>query len=116
MNTALLYQIALTLIPNIGCVQSRLLLEHFEPEEIFKAPKRLLQKIDGLGEVRINSIKKFNAFNEAEKELAFIEKYKIQPLFIKDTNYPKDCCIVTMRLYYYITGATPILTNLKLFL
>ncbi len=45
MNTALLYQIALTLIPNIGCVQSRLLLEHFEPEEIFKAPKRLLQKL-----------------------------------------------------------------------
>lgn len=103
MNTALLYQIALTLIPNIGCVQTRLLLEHFEPEEIFKAPKRLLQKIDGLGEVRINSIKKFNAFDEAEKELAFIDKYKIQPLFIKDAHYPQrllHCYDAPILLYY----------------
>ncbi|MCH5715873.1 DNA-processing protein DprA [Niabella hibiscisoli] len=103
MNTPLLYQIALTLIPNIGCVQTRNLLEHFEAEEIFKAPKRLLEKIEGLGEVRIRNIKSFTNFAEAENELAFIEKYKIQPLFIQDEAYPKrllNCYDAPILLYY----------------
>ncbi len=103
MNTALLYQIALTLIPHIGCVQTRNLLEHFEAEEIFRAPKRLLEKIEGLGEVRIRNIKSFTDFTEAEKELAFIEKYKIQPLFIQDEAYPKrllNCYDAPILLYY----------------
>lgn len=103
MNNALLYQIALTLVPNIGCVQSRALLEHFEAEEIFRAPKRLLEKIDGLGEIRVRSIKSFNNFTDAEAELAFIEKYKIQPLFIQDEAYPKrllNCYDAPILLYY----------------
>lgn len=103
MNNALLYQIALTLIPHIGCVQTRTLLEHFEPEEIFKAPKRLLEKIEGLGEVRIRNIKSFANFDEAEREMAFIEKYKIQPLFIQDEAYPKrllNCYDAPILLYY----------------
>ncbi len=103
MNNALLYQIALTLVPNIGCVQSRALLGHFEAEDIFRAPKRLLEKIDGLGEIRIRSIKGFNNFAEAENELAFIEKYKIQPLFIQDEAYPKrllNCYDAPILLYY----------------
>lgn len=103
MNTALLHQIALTLIPHIGCVQARVLLEHFEAEEVFKAPRRLLEKIEGLGEVRIKSIKSFANFADAENELAFIEKYKIQPVFIRDEAYPKrllNCYDAPVMLYY----------------
>lgn len=103
MNNELLYQIALTLIPNIGCVQARNLLEHLEAEEIFKAKKSTLEKMDGLGEVRIKSIKAFANFDWAEKELAFIEKYKIQPLFIGSANYPQrllNCYDAPILLYY----------------
>ncbi len=103
MSHTLLYQIALTLVPHVGCVQTRALLEHFEAEEIFKAPKRVLEKIEGLGEVRIRNIKNFTNFDEAEKELAFIEKYKIQPLFIQDEAYPKrllNCYDAPILLYY----------------
>ncbi|TXI35104.1 MAG: DNA-protecting protein DprA [Niabella sp.] len=103
MHNNFLYQIALTLIPQIGCVQARILLEHLPPEEIFKAKASTLEKIDGLGEVRVKQIKAFNQFEIAEKELAFIEKYKIQPLFISDEAYPKrllNCYDAPVMLYY----------------
>ncbi|GAB3420870.1 DNA-processing protein DprA [Niabella aquatica] len=103
MKNPLLYQIALTLIPHIGCVQARNLLAYFEPEEIFRARISVLEKIEGLGEIRIRSIKNFNDFTAAEKELAFIEKYKIQPLFIKDPAYPQrllNCYDAPTLLYY----------------
>ena len=102
-NNNLLYQIALTLIPGIGCVQARILLNHLAPEEIFKAPKRTLEKIEGLGTVRIHNIKQFNDFDTAEKEIAFIEKYRIQPLFIQDADYPQrllNCYDAPVLLYY----------------
>ncbi|MFT4092226.1 MAG: DNA-processing protein DprA [Niabella sp.] len=103
MNNTLLYQIALTLIPGIGCVQARCLLEHFTAEEIFKAKKSSLEKIEGIGTLRINNIKSFNDYTTAEKEIAFIEKYKIQPLFITDDAYPKrllNCYDPPTLLYY----------------
>lgn len=90
MNTDLLYQLALTQVPNIGDVQAKILAEEFgTAEAIFKAKKSTLEKIEGIGEVRANSIKKFDAFNEQEDEIKFIEKYKIKPLFLTDADYPK---------------------------
>lgn len=103
MNNPLLYQIALTLIPHIGCVQARNLLEHFDPEDIFKAKISTLEKIEGLGTIRATSIKNFAGFERAEKEIAFIEKYKIQPLFIRDAAYPQrllHCYDAPVMLYY----------------
>ena len=99
----LLYQIALTLVPNIGCVHARLLLQSMDVQEIFSAKAATLQKIEGLGEVRVNSIKKFTGFEKAEKEIEFIEKYKINPLFITDENYPQrllNCYDPPTMLYY----------------
>jgi DNA processing protein len=90
MNTDLLYQLALTQVPNIGYVQAKLLAEELgTAEAIFKEKKSLLEKIEGIGEVRANSIKKFDAFKEQEEEIKFIEKYKIKPLFLTDADYPK---------------------------
>lgn len=90
MNTDLLYQLALTQVPNIGYVQAKLLAEEFgSAEAIFKEKKPLLEKIEGIGEVRANSIKKFDRFTEQEEEIKFIEKYKIKPLFLTDDDYPK---------------------------
>ena len=104
MNNDLLYQVALTLIPNIGPVQSRILIEQFgDAESIFKAKLKTLGSIDSIGEVRANNIKEFDNFTEAEKGIEFIEKYKIQPLFIKDKNYPQRllrCYDAPTMLYY----------------
>ncbi len=103
MKDNLLYQIALTLVPNIGSVQARLLLQQLSPKEIFSAKPSTLQKIEGLGEVRVRSIKKFNDFARAEKEIDFIEKYKITPFFITDEHYPRrllNCYDPPTMLYY----------------
>lgn len=58
-------------------------------EAIFKAKKSILEKIEGIGEVRANSIKKFDGFAKQQEEINFIEKYKIKPLFLTDDDYPK---------------------------
>jgi DNA processing protein len=103
MSTPLLYQIALTLVPNIGPVQAKLLLQHYDAEEIFKAKKSSLEKIEGIGGVRANNIKAFDNFSVAEDEISFIEKYKITPLFITDKNYPQRLlnCYDSPSILYY---------------
>lgn len=90
MNTDLIYQLALTQVPNIGYVQAKILAEEFgSAEAIFKAKKSSLEKMEGIGEVRANSIKKFDGFANQEDEIKFIEKYKIKPFFLTDDDYPK---------------------------
>ncbi len=104
MTNDLLYQISLTLVNNIGSVQAKLLLEHFKTAEaIFKAKKKDLSLIDGIGEIRASQIKAFDNFSEAEDEIKFIEKHHIQPLFITENNYPKKllhCYDAPTMLYY----------------
>ena len=103
MTNELLYQIALTLIPNIGPVQAKILLQHYEPAEIFKAKRSSLENMEGIGTIRANNIKDFDDFKAAEEEIAFIGKYKIIPLFITDEKYPKrllNCYDSPILLYY----------------
>jgi DNA processing protein len=100
----LLYQIALTLIPNVGCVQAKSLLEIYgNAEAVFKAKKKDLSAVENIGLIRAGNIKTFDDFKAAEEEIKFIEKYKIQPLFITDKNYPQrllNCYDPPTLLYY----------------
>lgn len=104
MSNDLLYQIALTLIPNIGDVHAKALVNIFgDAESIFKAKKKELEIIEGIGTVRANSIKTFTDFTGSEAEMCFIEKYKITPLFITSENYPRRLlnCYDSPALLYY---------------
>lgn len=104
MNNDLFYRIALTLVPNIGDVRAKALIEVFgDAAAIFKAPKKQLENIEGIGSIAANSIKAFNDFKICEEEIAFIEKNKITPLFIKDENYPQRLlnCYDSPTLLYY---------------
>ena len=104
MVNDLLYQIALTDVPNIGPVQSKILVEIFgSAEQIFKAKQKDLEKIEGIGTIKAKSIKNYEHFDRAESEITFIEKYKIQPLFITDETYPKRLlhCYDSPTLLYY---------------
>ena len=104
MSNELLYQLVLTLVPNIGDVQSKILVQHFgDASSIFKAKRSSLEKIEGIGTIRANSIKEFNDFHIAEKELDFIEKYKIKTFFLTDEDYPKRLlnCYDSPTLLFY---------------
>ncbi len=103
MTDELLYQLSLTLIPNIGPVQAKILLQHCNAEEIFHAKKTYLEKIEGIGPVRAASIAGFKDFTRVEEEIKFIEKYKIKPLFVTDKEYPKRLlnCYDSPTLLFY---------------
>jgi DNA processing protein len=104
MANDLLYQIALTMVSNIGPVQAKTLLEHCgNAENIFKASTKELGSIEGIGIVKASSVKSFDDFLAAEGEIAFIEKYKIETLFIKDKDYPQRLlnCYDSPTLLYY---------------
>lgn len=104
MQKELIYQIALTLVPNIGDIHAKALITNFgTASAIFSASKKDLEFLEGIGTIRANSIKKFNDFKRAEDEIAFIEKYKITPLFITDKKYPQrllNCYDSPLMLYY----------------
>jgi DNA processing protein len=104
MNAELLYQLALTLVPNIGDVHSKILVRHFgDATSVFKARQSALEKIEGIGSVRAKSIKSFNEFKTAENEIAFIEKFRIKTLFLTDTAYPQRLlnCYDSPTLLFY---------------
>lgn len=104
MDNDLLYQVALTLVPNIGNVHAKALVNIYgDAASIFRAKKKELENIEGIGTVRAGSIKAFDNFKSSEDELAFVEKYRITPLFITDKNYPQrllNCYDSPVLLYY----------------
>jgi DNA processing protein len=104
MQEDLLYQIALTMVPQVGAVQAKILVEQLgDAVSVFNAKQKTLEAIDGIGAVRASAIKQFDDFSVAEEELEFIHKHRIQPLFLNDVDYPKrllNCYDSPTVLYY----------------
>jgi DNA processing protein len=104
MHPDLKYQIALTMVPTIGPVIQKKLLEHFvSAEDIFKANKKDLCQIEGIGEWSANKIIAWNDFNRVDAEINFIDKHSIKPLFIFNNEYPQrliNCHDAPTLLYY----------------
>ena len=104
MKEEQLFQIALTMIPDIGSVLTRSLLQTMgSASAIFQAKKKELALVDGIGERKAKLIKEFNAFSDAEKELNFLNKNHYQLLFQTDELYPKrllNCFDAPVLLYF----------------
>jgi DNA processing protein len=105
MAEDLLYQIALTLIDGVGDVNAKSLLAYCgSAEEVFRQKKTKMLKIPGIGSICANNIQNSKpALKAAEKEIPFIQKYKIRPLFFTDDDYPirlKMCSDGPVLMYY----------------
>lgn len=104
MKDELLYNIALTQIPQVGSVHAKNLLSVYgDAKSIFKAPRHHLEKIEGIGTVRAAAIRSFQSFSECEQELIFLEKKKIVALYMNDEHFPKrllNCYDHPILLYY----------------
>ncbi len=108
MSDSLLHLIALTLVPQIGPVQAKNLLQQLTPEEIFRASPRQLQRIEGIGVERANAIHTFRSFDRAALELAFLEKRGIQAIPYNHPAYPQrllHCYDPPVLLYYAGTAS-----------
>lgn len=99
-----LYQIALTLLPNVGSVLAKNLVAYCgSAEQVFKTGKTKLEKIPGIGKDRAAAIASADVLKQAEEEMAFIAKYNIQTLFFTGAEYPqrlKQCSDSPVLLYY----------------
>ena len=86
----LLYKVALTKIPLVGAVTAKNLVSYCGgAREVFDAKKSGLVKIPGVGEQTAASVLTKTALEEAEREIEFIEKNQIEPLFYLDKNFPQ---------------------------
>ncbi len=78
------------MVPGIGGVLARNLVAYTgSAEQVFSESFKSLVKIPGIGEVNAKRIKNDGVFKKAEKELEFIQKYKIDVRFYTDKNYPR---------------------------
>lgn len=86
----LFYSIALTLVPHIGSVQSRMLIEYLgEAKKIFTESTNVLEKVPGIGQIRAKAIRSFRNFQIAEKEINFIDKYHVKALHWNHIDFPE---------------------------
>jgi DNA processing protein len=98
------YQIALSLIPGIGCVNAKNLIAYLgSVEAIFSSNEKSLSKVPGIGEVTARKISQSDVLPRAEEELGFILKNEIQSAFYLDENYPvrlKRCVDAPLVLFW----------------
>lgn len=85
----LFYQIALTMIPDVGNVLARSLVAYCGGvKAVFETPKKKLVKIPGIGPKIAHAIHQKDYFVLAEKELKFIEDKQIKTYFYLEKDYP----------------------------
>jgi DNA processing protein len=104
MQNDLLFKIGITLIEGVGDINAKKLIGACgSAEEVFKAKKSQLLRIDGVGEYIAQTVINQKVLARAEKEIAFIAKNNIEPLFYLDKNYPqrlRQCADAPVMLYY----------------
>lgn len=91
MDSTLLYQIALPLLPEVGVVTAKRLTASFgSAEGVFRASKSDLLHETQANEMAITKMMagKDAALHRAEEEMAFVEKHQIQTYYFEDENYP----------------------------
>jgi DNA processing protein len=89
MENSLWYQIALTLIPQLGPARANKLLERFKLNEIFKQSRSDLEDVKGIYPALANAIVRFKEWKQVEEEIRFVERNKIKTFFIGSANYPQ---------------------------
>jgi len=90
MTDSLQHQIALMLVPQIGAVTAKTLVSYCgSAEAVFRASKRELHKIPGIGPTTIAAlVAAVEPLTRAEREIAFMEKHEVQAIFYTDARYP----------------------------
>ncbi|MBO4575112.1 MAG: DNA-processing protein DprA [Bacteroidales bacterium] len=104
MERRKLYEIALTLLPGIGYVNSKKLVAYCGgAEAVFCESRKALEQIPGIKPETVDGIVSHKMFDRVEQEFVFIEKNGIKPLYYLDADYPKrlqHCADCPLVLYY----------------
>jgi len=88
-NPELIYIIGLSMVPGIGSITARKLINSTgSARSVFHEKKGVLRKIPGIGEFIADRISENNLLLDAEEEIRYMEKNHIKPLYFKDDEYP----------------------------
>jgi DNA processing protein len=102
-DSELICRIGISLIPGVGCITAKKLIAYTgSAEAVFREKKKNLIKIPDIGSQTARCITNQEVLSQAEKELKFIRKYKICPVFYLDPEYPdrlKQCPDSPVILY-----------------
>jgi DNA processing protein len=81
--------IALNMVPHLGPVRLRRLLEIFDsPEQVLSAKRNELQRIDGLNQTLVDSLVSWEDVVDLPQELARIRDFEASVLTLEDADYP----------------------------
>ncbi len=103
-DNELIYRIGLTLIPGVGDVLGKKLVTICgSAGAVFREPRRHLKKMTRVGELLAQAVGNKDILLQAEKEIAFIDRYHISPLYFLDPGYPqrlRHCFDGPVMLFY----------------
>ncbi len=86
----LLYKIAISLVPGIGCITAKSLIAYCgSAANVFTEKEKTLRTIPGIGTVLAKNITHSNVMARAEKEVDFIQKNHVDAHFYLDESYPQ---------------------------
>ena len=104
MEQEVIYRIALSRLKGINKALAQHIHETVESlETFFELPESQLQKITGIKGRILHEDNRQTALQEARKEMEFIRKGNIEPLYFTEPNYPQrllDCIDAPPLLYY----------------
>ncbi len=91
INSDLIFKIALTKIPGIGKVTSKLLINHFgSAKKVFNSDKKAIMSIHSIGENVANLLMSAKPEELAKETLKQLESNPaIKPIFYTDADYPQ---------------------------
>lgn len=99
----LIYKIGITFVKGIGCITAKQIVETLgDISLLFTEKIKVLERIPGISRKIVSEIQNPEVLRKAEKEIGFIERNKIIPLFILDKDYPsrlRDCADAPTLLY-----------------
>lgn len=104
MNEEWLYRIALTLIPALGPVRIKSLIEHFgDARSAMHSSAREWLRVPHITTAACREMKNKQLLSAAQAEIEWILDNKVTPLFLTDINYPnrlRHCYDPPALLYY----------------
>jgi DNA processing protein len=104
MANDLIYKLGICLIPGVGDVNGKKLINYCgSAEAVFTSSRKALLTIPGIGQSTVNSILNQKVLKRAEQEIEFIKKYQIRALFYDDPDFPQrllNCYDHPLVLFY----------------
>ena len=91
-TSALAYQIALPLLPEVGLQRTKQIVQHFgSAEAFFRADRAYILSHTHLSASAVDRIMcaRAEALNRANEEIAFVQKHAIQTYWFEDESYPE---------------------------